>query len=238
MTEEDLCEEFRDAAKRDGWVVHPEVMGWDLVLVKDGVQVAVEAKLTAGIGVIAQTLARNRKGHPSGPDYKAVLVPKASATFRGVCTECRIHVYDIAKYAVHGTFNTTTFEYRMAIREVVMPDFRFERAYGKPLWLPPIVSDRPAGQPAPSSLTQWRVKALQFCILLEQQGYVTSRDMKAHDMSATTWVYNRGYASWLVNSGEKVGKLTKYVTRDPRPSDFPSIGFETELARLAESDPG
>ena len=104
MTEAELCAMFRSAAEADGWIVYPEVDGWDLVLVwsgdapvpeggtgvKKGDQVAVEAKLRANVGAIQQAVTRSTYRYRGQPDFRAVLAPKGfSTSSRGTASAVR-----------------------------------------------------------------------------------------------------------------------------------------------------
>jgi hypothetical protein len=44
--------------------------------------------------------------------------------------------------------------------------------------VPPIDFEVPAGVPSPRSVTPWKVGAVRLCMLLREQGFVTSRDFK------------------------------------------------------------
>ncbi len=79
-TEADLCDAFISWALKQGWTSYAETGGFDILLVKDGTQVAVEAKLKFNTTVLGQILP-SRYGHDleHGPDFRAVLVPLAAA---------------------------------------------------------------------------------------------------------------------------------------------------------------
>jgi hypothetical protein len=234
--ESDLCARFRTAAEADGWVVYPEVSGWDLVLVWPGVspvpdgevgpvsgdQVGVHAKLRANADVLWQALtaARDRRR----PDYATVLVRVAGEAFRRVASELGLGVYTDRHC---GPWSSR----RCAVRprkRVVAPATRIRD--GDRLWLPPVVSDAPAGVPSPSALTPWRVQALRLCGRLRERGYVTRRDFSELGISPTTWLAD---GRWLVRDGS-VGSLARYVAAPGR--DLPDRGFKAELEAILRVD--
>ena len=231
MTEAELCALFRTAATGDGWTVYPEVDGWDLLLVwerkarpptgvRRGDQVAVEAKSRASVTAMAQCLDRC-EGAVKGPDFRAVLAPRASEDFRRVAGALGIGIYTL-EHCRPGERTP-----RSRRKRVRAPERRM--TFDEPLWTPPVVSEGPGGAPSPRALTPWRVKALRICALLRTRGWVTSKDFEAAGVSMTNW-----RKRWIRRDGS-VGRLARYVLAEAH--DFPDIGFEAErdaLAALAE----
>lgn len=238
MRESELCEKFIAAAVKDGWTVYPECKEWDLVLVKAGTQIAVEAKSRANVQSIVQTVKRNRhlrlsgRGYlaKSGPDFKAVLVPKASPEYRRLCAFLKIKVFCL-RYC--EKWKRDWFEHDRKIIEV--PEERFRLDYEKPLWTPPVVPENvQAGVSSPSPLTPWRVKALRMCARLRAGESVTSKTFKEMGISITRW--KQGRNPWIVDSGERDGRHYLYTINDPVPADFPDVGWEEERDAIIAAD--
>lgn len=211
-----LCEELIVRARAEGFRVFPEVSDWDLIIVDDaGVQLGVQAKMRPSLEVLAQAVRRRR----NGPLHRAVLVPKSSGAFRVVVRELGLYVFTIRMIRSHGRYWSRI--------KVPLIDFKNMKEWpGRPHWLPPVPSCCPAGSPAPQPLTQWRVKAIELCLLLEKQGFLSGEDFKAAGLNAAGWI-QRGE---LVRDG-KIGRFGRYVA-GPRP--LPIVGFEEEAARMRE----
>lgn len=246
MTEAELCAAFRAAAEGDGWVVYPEVAGWDLVLVwpgespvppgaadiPRGTQVGVEAKLRGNAEVLAQVIGRTRwKGTPR-PDFAAVLVPHASDAFETVAGALGVGVYTLRHAAPYRVRRWGDYEReRKTIaaphaRESAEPVVR--RGTAKRLWLPPVVPTIEAGHPAPSPLTPWRVKAIRLCAILRARGYLTGGDFKDAAVNPQVW-----RDRWVRNAGkDPEGRGARYVAIAG--ARLPDVGFEAEAALLAD----
>lgn len=236
MKESELCARFRDAAEADGWTVYPEVGGWDLVLVwsgdapvpegatavQPGDQIAVEAKTRANVEALHQAATRSRYRRGGSPDFRAVLVPKASRTFQDVAAMLRVGTFTLRHCGPWTYRNGWERERKI----VAAPRHRHDRD-GKRLWLPPIVSDGPAGEPSPRALTPWRVKALRLVARAREQGHLTTEDFQALKISPTIWTQTR----WIVPNG-RIGRRTRYTLNEDHPS-FPSKGWEAELVQLS-----
>lgn len=180
--------------KGKGWTIYHETAGWDLLLAHDetGIQIGIEAKMSLNAKVLDQALPCSYQETSSGPDYRAVLVPD---------TKCQLHMQEIAR-RLGITVITVRYsdEYR-GKRDVQsslyqLPNenscFDLERRWYP--WLPierhPLpdyVPDVTGGDKSPVMLTQWKVKAIKLMVLLDRQGFVTRKDMKALDISPTAW---------------------------------------------------
>lgn len=213
-----LCEELVVLARDEGFRVFPEVSDWDLIIVdEEGVQLGVQAKMRANVDVLAQAVRRLYR--INGPRHRAVLVPKSSGAFRQVARALGVHVFTIRQIRQWRGNRFT--------KKRKLIDFSNMKVWpGKPHWLPPVPSCCPAGSPAPRPLTQWRVKAIELCLLLEKQGFLSGEDFKKAGLNVTGWI-QRGE---LVRDG-KIGRFGRYVA-GPRP--LPIVGFEEEAARMKE----
>ncbi len=207
-TEADFCARLRAWGEALGFVVYPEVSGWDLVFVSKvdvevkvpnqghqvvlaGRQLGIHAKLKANCDLLAQACVSE---YGTGPAYRFVAVPRgAGPGFLNVASRLRIGVIEERDEPV-------------VVSHVPSPG-NFE-----PLSLPPIASRAlAAGIPNPRTLSQWRVKALRFLAFARAQDgeNLTRRDLKAFGLGVE-WANE-----WLVPMGYKYAD-----NDDPRPVTY------------------
>jgi hypothetical protein len=182
-TEGDLCDAFAAYAERAGWKPYAEVDGWDLVLVRDGKQIGVAAKLKANLEVLAQAHENEYRGRE--PHYRAVLVPACGRDFARVAHALRLVVY------THSTIDSQWY----GIDRLLL----FERAPTKLLTLPELALQG-GGRPSPRTLSSWRIAALRLCIRLDERGVLTSLDFAEAKIDMSRWVT----AGWLIDTGKTV----------------------------------
>ena len=200
-SENELCEAFIEIAELNGWTVYPETSNWDMLIIKDGIQIGVEAKLRANLEVISQALPRRHSNHKkaAGPHYRAVLVPKSTKHFVKACTGLGIYIFDLENVALAKRFFNTPDQY----------DKIFKWETNKLCWLPDYIPDVKAGVPSPISLTPWKQKALMLIAVADIKGYVTSADAKEIDI---------GFANfsklYLKQTDEKEGRRIKWVLKN------------------------
>jgi hypothetical protein len=259
QSEAQLCAAFRAWCEALGWIVHPEVSTYDLVLTRAGVsieqalrterplgldavavtpywipgkadQIGVQAKLTANVDVLYQAVRDQRVG----PTWRLVLVPSASSSFIGLAEHLGVMVAVQEDRRELGGFA------RGRVKRVPVDDgFRVHgRARSVPvtkqLELPPVVTNLVAGGPSPSALTPWRVKALRLCRILRAQGYVTTADFKSVGIDKRVWL-DRG---WLTVGSERVmvaGHNQSLAKMLPG-SGLPDVGWEQISAELAKKE--
>jgi hypothetical protein len=208
-------------ARDEGWVAYPETGGCDILLVatkeakapgiEPGDQIAVEAKLRPNLDVLAQAVTGIHG------DFRAVLVPRLTQAFRTVASALKVDVL-VPLEEWERQYGWTH----------IRPSHLLRRRPAKRAELPPIVPMCPAGTPAPRQLTRWRVAALRLCLLLEERGYITSADFKAHGITLSRW----HQSGWLRPDG-RVGRLKRYV---PGHNPLPIVGWEAEAAAIREAD--
>jgi hypothetical protein len=189
-----LCDALAAKARGEGFVVHAETSGWDLLLVAPGgAQVGVQAKLRANVDVLAQAL-----GSPygtTGPDYHAVLVVDAPPPFRRLATELRVTIVDGARVVADAP-----------LAEFVKrsPLWSHETAE----WVPPIeIACVVGGRSGPVQITPWKIAALQLCRRLRKRGWVAKRDFTELSISPTYWVTG---SKPLLRVEKKLGKVFRY----------------------------
>jgi hypothetical protein len=174
-TEVELCAAFIAWAKEAGWVAYAETEGWDILLVgPDDVQIGVQAKLAFNLKVLAQALPDRwaYQWHEHGPDFRAILVPDQTGPCETICGAVGLTVF-----RPHVTET-----YRAGRIIEFIPELGRNRYYrsGEREWhwwgpikrhkLPAYVPDVAAGASAPMQLTEWKIKALKVCALLEIRG--------------------------------------------------------------------
>lgn len=212
--ESELCNVLIQHARDNGWKVYPETSGFDILLAKNGIQIGVQAKLKDNLEVLAQAIDWNNKYSDyryatAEPDIRAVLVPTASRDFYKIASA--LGIYIIKGATLKWDHYRGTCEWVGEIDRQTSLD-KYNRKYltnpKKKCWTPDIEIDVPAGVKSPKQVTPWKVNSVRLCFLLRERGYLTSKDFKEVRVAISLWK-----DKWLVNSGEKDGKLTKYVIR-------------------------
>jgi hypothetical protein len=224
-TEAELCDAFVEQVKAAGWGVYPECCEWDIVLVNaDGIQVGIEAKLRSNLDVVAQAIPNkgNLRRPTMLPHYVGVLVPQASAALEAVCRSLNIHVWD------HAYISGSSYIGDLHL----IPQYMIE--HPKRIKLPEVAVQSSPGMPSPKVMSDWRIKALRACNLLEAQGYLTSMDIRGFGVDPTRWTQY-----WMEPGGKVLGPrgrmVMKYVPK--RNGELmPSKGYEAEMQLLKEKD--
>jgi hypothetical protein len=212
-TEAGLCNEFRDQLE-PGWIVYPETCGWDMLLVLTepqeltprqrlirgrrvatqrlgaGTQVGIEAKLRANSTVPRQALPDNDwrdVEQQCGPDYRAVLLPKAGADFRLVAGRLDIIVLTPEESYLGPVAGR--------LESVLWRSNAWPHDSREPV--PDVVPDVPAGVPCPVKLTRWKLGAIKLSIRLRAKGFLVRADFKEFGVNPGTW-----YHRWLQADGK------------------------------------
>jgi hypothetical protein len=173
QTEAALCDDLRTHAKAAGWLVYPECGGWDLVLVRRGIQIGVQAKLKFNPHLVAQALA----SPTHGPHYRALACPLAR-TVRDdaymIAERCGLLLLDMNAVPDRWLVG------RMRWSGIRLRDTRSWRRYrwpGKRLWLPPAVPDLPAGVPSPEVVGPWQLAVCEAEALIRRKGWIAKADL-------------------------------------------------------------
>ena len=184
-TEAELCARFTEAALEHGWTVYPEQAEWDLLLVRSGIQVGVQAKLRGNIDVLAQAVPE-KPGIGGSPHYRSVLVPDLSTTgrprFYRVARSLRVLVFEHRKQVIKP-FQWVDYDShavrvlsRWPLRRVL--NLRHYRWGGTRVWVPPFVPEIEAGVPSPQAVGPWQIAACELEMLFIEHGFVTAIDAK------------------------------------------------------------
>lgn len=213
-----MCARFL-AALPDGWVSFNETAGWDILLVRkaDGFQIGIQAKLRLNFDVMRQAMDHWHRytQHKAGPDCRAVMVP------------CGV---PSGAVGIAGSLGLSVILVAAEGKAVFTPKLpgTGESRWGDPVWhewcpdrrhdLPEYVPDVPAGVPSPQLLNDWKIGALKIAVILDQLGYVTSKEFSAIGISPSRWMQH-----WLVPAGKTPPpkSLQRYVT-GARTPDFKS----------------
>lgn len=216
-TEAALCAEFVDKLE-PGWTVYPETCDWDLLLVltepqpltdsqhrvydrtaikrlEAGTQVGIEAKLRANCTVLRQALPGTSwcdTENTAGPDFRAVLVPKAGGDFRCVAEHLGIVVLTTEK---PGGYRSPV---AGRLEQLLWHSTAWHHA--RRYKLPEVVPDVPAGVPSPVKLTRWKLGAIKLSMRLRHKGYLVRADFKEFGIDPGRW-----YNSWLQPDGKVRG---------------------------------
>lgn len=194
-TEAAMCAEFLALVETRYWTAYAETAGFDILLVRklDGLQIGVQAKLQWNSHVVAQSLEEHRWGHERGPDFRAVLVPDYSGE-KGLRTICDyIGVTPIRVDRSHygcdrgGTWAGRIYPPLPDDPSRSWLDEWFDWHPVERCKLPAYVPDVAAGAPAPTRLTDWKVRALKLGALIAIRGFVTRSDMKELGIDHRRW---------------------------------------------------
>lgn len=254
-----LCAAFI-AALPEGWTAYAETAGFDILLVRaDGVQVGVEAKMTLNAKVLLQSVEGIYSGHGSelaGPDFRAALVPHGAAgaelrrisSYLGVTViECRAADEGAkqieAEVARHGEYYR---QYASRNYEPFKPelprvnDWRSTWVDHCPLKrsvVPDYVPDVVAGASGPSQLSEWKIKAIKICILLERRGWVAVADFKSIGIDRKRWIDMGWLAGRLGFRGHYIAGKYTLDLRAAHPINFAQIEADFEKWKPKDAEP-
>jgi len=218
MKESELCEKLIDYASKLGWTAYPETAGWDILLVKDNVQVGVEAKLSLNLKVVSQALGIEARRHKVGPGFRCVLTPSKKGGNDGLNVLHTLKIWHFEyKPRYHGSLKRVPM---CDISGIALlgdiskePDY-FKRKIDHYRWdpdkkekLPEFVPQVAAGVPSPIQLTPWKIKALKFLAEVHKKGYATSKMAKAHGVDIRVFI---DYPNHWLKFKEQVGRLHHY----------------------------
>ena len=207
-TEVELCEALIQEASVLGWQAYPETDGWDVLLVRDSLQIGVQAKMHANFDVIGQALPYRMRSWPrpdppkkaDGPHFRAVLIPRSTLTsvFHMVAASLRLLLFIAPRAEPHEVLKAPEFQ----------TEYRWDT--GKPCWLPKTLPRVAAGASGPVSLTRWKQQALRLLARAQLHGFVTSADALELGISMQTFTERPPHVLWMVKAGT-AGRRTKWA---------------------------
>ena len=172
----------------DQWTAYPETAGYDIMLVHDetGHQIGVEAKLRLNAEVIEQAVRDRRDRSDTGPDFRAVLVPRdVNMRLKSLCRHLGVTVlrqdstYCCDQMPKFGNWNWS--------------DDWFDECPTHRMPLPEYIPRVEAGASSPRTLSSWAIRSMKLLIILERRGYVTRADFRALTLSPSSWATSTGY---------------------------------------------
>ncbi|NTJ67544.1 hypothetical protein G6M50_06170 [Agrobacterium rhizogenes] len=217
-----LCSQFISSIPA-GWTAYPETAGFDIVLVRniDGAQIGIEAKMTLNAKVLMQAVDGIYTNHGDaygGPDWRAALVPagaagaemKQVARYLGVtiieCQSPNGRAEYIEREVARSGEEWRKWAEKDADRnyhpfrpELPSPGYQWREMWvdfcpAKRLPLPEYVPDVTAGASGPTSLSEWKIKAIKIAIILERRGYLTPKDFAHISIDRKRW-HDMGWIS-------------------------------------------
>lgn len=228
-TEAELCAAFIKCALEQGWTAYPETCDFDIVLVRDGVQVGIQAKMAFNATLLRQILPSPHADRVGSPAHLGILLPTYDRDVNDVCRLLGIAYFKPAQQWRSDHDNHT-----------FVPDIEhgitWDHAGYRPIDLPEYVPDVIAGAPAPVVLSEWKIKALRLCAILAIRGYVVSEDFKWVGLDRRRWMVP--YNGWLKAVHLKPGRWVageKLHFPEQHPEVFPKI-VEEMRATLAERE--
>jgi hypothetical protein len=166
-SEKDMCDELIHHSNLNGWVSYPEQGNWDILLVKNNIQVGIQAKLRPNIKVLSQAICCRKEG----PHYRAVAVGNSNfnemADFHMVAAGLKLVCFDMTVSPMFWLY-----------KSLKLP-FRYYRHFPeKTVWLPPFVPSHDAGIKSPISVTPWKVAAVKLEMMAREKGWVSIIDSR------------------------------------------------------------
>lgn len=185
--EAELCAALIERALEQAWLAYPETKGYDIVLARAGVQIGVQAKMHFNAVLLRQILPPRAAwgGVPADhPQHLAILLPTYDDDVSEICAALGIAYFYYCPEA--GSIVPT-----------LLAATRWDHCSQLPLELPDYIPDVAAGVPSPVVLTEWKIRALRLCAILEVRGYLTDDDFDAEYLDRRRWVHP--LRDWLIH---------------------------------------
>ena len=245
-SEADLCQAFIKQLP-DGWTAYPETGGFDILLSRaaDGAQIGIEAKKRLTAEVLVQAGEKHPEYNLAAPDFRAVLVPDGAAPYPLQALASRIWITVIqmkSKEAFEAAkaVMSRPHKFHPELPKVGDSEWRaiwFDCIPTQRIKLPEYIPDVQAGIPGPVKLSEWKIKAIKICILLERRGFLTRADFKAISIDHRLWLDRR----WLGHShirGQFVGGTNQIDLRAAHPRNYSEIEADFDKWSAATVVPG
>jgi len=246
--ESELCEVFmQEFNKVEGWTCYPEAGGFDVLVVhQDGRQIGVQAKLSLNAKVAEQILPNcgdELYGLP-GPDHRLVIVGKITDASAGIVKMLlRLGVKTLCP---RETWNSSMgYVYTFDLKDSLLIDESgftlsgrtrlFDWSPAERCHVPAIVTNLPAGVPAPVRLTPWKESAIKVIALMRSQGFITVQQIAQHGIVSTTWTQPAGSKSAWLAQGRVRGQWveTEHMPAlDKQHPDFYALAVDALAAEV------
>lgn len=220
--ESDVCDAFAVIAQRHGWTVYPETGGWDLLLV-NGDQIGVQAKVRANLAVIQQALPGPYAMTAVGPHFRAILTADGME-LDPICRPLRLLRFSLLFMDRREPMEFGT---NMLTDATAREPYRWQTV--RPVALPCVVPMHSGGCPSPLVLSRWKIGALRVLARCQLRGWVTTADGQDcnHDMG---YMIRTGM---LVRIGMD-GRRIKYQVGEHRKR--PDRQHPQEFAQIVEQE--
>ncbi len=228
--ESELCEYFIGIAKEYGWTIFPEQNDWDFIMVRNGIQVGVQAKLKANKKVLTQCLPRLLY-NGNGPQYRAVLVGEHKGRSLKSRRENDNLFYTLAKHLKIIVFDasrtellTAGFGYNLAKLSGNRYGYQLHlrHYHWKPSeleWLPDFVPTLPSGVPSPKTVSKYKMAMLELREIEKERGWLCLKDCKQIVKKYNTrWGPSGLLSGYWRCTGEKIegSRQKKWVLKGSR----------------------
>lgn len=228
--EQALCYDFIDEAQLYGWRVLPEYPDstLDLLLIaeewcstkgaKPGMQIGVQAKMSSNPELLNQLLKSSevRSYRTKGPDYVCALVPVRPRTPTEQTIEYAVQRLRLGFFYVYSYFEGTYTSKRKNLEDLSYcgDPLKFKSRID----LPEIESWTEPGVASPTPITNWKLRAIKFCIEAASLGDKLDYTLfSKHKMHIQTWLHAR----WIIQTG-KEGRRFLY-SLNPDSKDRPDV---------------
>ena len=213
--ETELCEVFiREFNAVDGWTCYPEAAGFDVLVVHDdGRQIGVEAKLALNAKIADQILPDCGDDFygSAGPDHRLVIVSKITDASAGIAK--MLQRLGVKVLQPRQSWQVSGYEWTFDLRHQLLcyeegPSFfgrerMFDWSPEARCHVPSIVTNLPAGVPAPVRLTPWKESALKVIALMRRQGHISAKQIASFGISTTAWTQPGTKPAWLAKSSTR-----------------------------------
>lgn len=243
MTENDLCEAFIRAADLEGWTAYPETASWDVLLVRRGIQVGVQAKLQACNEVLLQAMPNmgtylspmRKRAMVRGPHYRMVLIggwkgrtDDARKNNQRVFAEIAQHLHLLVARQPENEWQTwlggswpvlnltTVYSSGNTRAPIWWRWYRWPTT--KPETLPLVVPKVAAGVPSPETVSPWSVAAILLERRCDERGSITIADAREiRDQCNGRWNPSTMLSRYFIHDPPPKGKWI-FHPKWPRPS--------------------
>lgn len=222
--EAELCAALIERALDEGWIAYPETKGYDIVLARAGVQIGVQAKMHFNAALLRQILPpRATWGSPPAdqPHHLAILLPAYDDDVSEICDALGIVYF----YYCHET---------QAIVPPLRAATRWDHCSQLPLDLPEYVPDVAAGVPSPVVLTEWKIRALRLCAILEVRGYLTDDDFGEQYLDRRRWLHP--FRDWVIHQDGQYIAAPGLKFPQQHPTVYAEILREVQAESLTQAN--
>lgn len=200
-SEKEMCDVLIKAAQKSGFTSYPEQGGWDIVLVRNKVQVGIQAKLRPNLKVVSQAIS-SFEGREK-PHYAAIAVGNIkrdeSADLCYVANKCGIVVINMSNHVNEWLAGNKG---RNWIWSEEGGFVKFARKYriksDSRIWLPEFVPDLEAGIKSPKTVSKFMVIAIKVQEECEKKGWICVDDIRDIEKKYLNGD-NRSYARTILN---------------------------------------